>query len=811
MSTNNATAIFITNPLVPSSGRRIVRIAAGQSVNELVAGVGNFALMPFIVIYNSAPLLRADWHTLITADSIVVLCRLIGRDELDGALGIIDPIHEELTDAIHELGDDIKDLFSPPEAPSTQKQSQLSRGSPTYSLEAQGNAVRTGQAIPIIYGRFRVYPDYIIYPYIDYTDNNQYINAVYGVALGDYELSDYRIGDTDLSQLNEIRLESLPDNAEPTILRHNIRTSQDVDGLDFDGETAVEGQDEPASDWLGPFAANEKHYGISAVELDIVAPRGIYTQDSAGNRQPHSVTLHAQIRFVDGDDVVEDWRSVGGDRDDIGSYTEITLDGNTTLRPNDAHIYGSADAVRVSQTLNFSLPATLGSFAYIVQIRVRRAKVESEDSRTIERVSWERMKTVVSERVYNDGGSFQTRTPAIFNTGLNINAFAVRMRVTNNISNLASRKLSVLAQRKLPIYEPDTRQWTEPQVTRNPAWAVVDILRSTYGAGFADSKINLAAFARLAAIYDERGDYFDATYDRQITVSEALRLVSRNGRGAIIGNNGIFRLVRDSAQSIPAMMFSPANIVKNSFRLAYKMATDDEYGGIDLEFLDAEQNYIPQNIKRGEGKLQSVKFYGCTDRAMATREADYLYANMKYRRRTVTFTTELEGHSVSYGDLIVIAHDMPKWGKSGFVVGAELGVGRKYIKLLLGEHTADELAAEAAQTNRIVFRKVDGGSSPIYDLQFIAETRGGYNFYLRVDDHIGTITDDKITASALATDGTYQSLDLDWGETRTQYILLPNDADTYSVNGVVKSVKPKGKGQVEITAVVEDNRVHIGT
>ena len=493
--TTNATAVFITNPLIPTSGRRLVRIAAGQSVSELVADNSAFAQMPFIVIYNSEPLLRDDWHTRIAADSVVVLCRLTGKDEFDKIRTIIDPITEEIFgDAADDLYDDaVASLLNLPDNPSTQKQAQLSRGSPTYSLEAQGNVVRTGQAIPIIYGRLRVFPDYIIYPYIDYTDNNQFINAVYAVGLGDYDLSGYRIGDTDLSQLNEIRLESLPDNAEPTILRHNIRTSQDVSNLLFDGETAVEGQDEPASDWLGPFNANEKHYGISAVELDIVAPRGIYTQDSGGNRQPHSVTLHAQMRFIDDDDVVEDWQSVGGDRDDIGSYTEITLDGNTTRRPNNAHIYGSADAVRVSQTLNFSVASLLGSFRHIVQIRVRRAQKESEDSRTIERVSWERMKSVVSERVYNDDGSSQIRTPAIFNTGLNINAFAVRMRVTNNISNLASRKLSVLAQRKLPIYEQrTTRQWSLPQTTRNPAWAIADILRNTYGAGFADSKINLA-------------------------------------------------------------------------------------------------------------------------------------------------------------------------------------------------------------------------------------------------------------------------------------------------------------------------------
>jgi hypothetical protein len=40
----------------------------------------------------------------------------------------------------------------------------------------------------------------------------------------------------------------------------------------------------------------------------------------------------------------------------------------------------------------------------------------------------------------------------------------------------------------------------------------------------------------------------------------------------------------------------------------------------------------------------------------------------RYRRRMVNFRTELEGLIPTYGDLIAIAHDMPRWGESGDVV-----------------------------------------------------------------------------------------------------------------------------------------------
>ncbi len=41
----------------------------------------------------------------------------------------------------------------------------------------------------------------------------------------------------------------------------------------------------------------------------------------------------------------------------------------------------------------------------------------------------------------------------------------------------------------------------------------------------------------------------------------------------------------------------------------------------------------------------------------------------RYRRKLVTFQTELEGLIPTYGDLIAVVHDMPRWGQGGEIVG----------------------------------------------------------------------------------------------------------------------------------------------
>ncbi|MEG3637614.1 host specificity factor TipJ family phage tail protein [Magnetococcus sp. PR-3] len=63
--------------------------------------------------------------------------------------------------------------------------------------------------------------------------------------------------------------------------------------------------------------------------------------------------------------------------------------------------------------------------------------------------------------------------------------------------------------------------------------------------------------------------------------------------------------------------------------------------------------------------------YRCTNQAHAQREGGYMAAANRYRRRIITFQTEMEGLIPTYGDLIAITHDVPEWGQSAEVVSVE--------------------------------------------------------------------------------------------------------------------------------------------
>lgn len=73
----------------------------------------------------------------------------------------------------------------------------------------------------------------------------------------------------------------------------------------------------------------------------------------------------------------------------------------------------------------------------------------------------------------------------------------------------------------------------------------------------------------------------------------------------------------------------------------------------------------------GRNAVQRWYIFGCTNKEQALREATYMALANRYRRRIVTFTTELEGLIPSYGDLIAITHDMAQWGQGGEILKQE--------------------------------------------------------------------------------------------------------------------------------------------
>lgn len=751
MIKNKTTIVRAYNPFNPSKDRLVKQVDAGLTIQDYIESNPDVVERPTVCIVNGEPILRSRWQKFVMkANDIVTFFRIPegggggGKDA--GSLQILEAGFQGTVDVFNEFSRSVGSaMLSLLKGPSTDQANQLAAPSPTYSLTSQGNTTRVGQSIPAIYGHHQIYPDFATQPYAEFIDNDQYLYHIMVIGQGEYELHKVQIEDTSISDFKEIAWEKIEPGGNITLFDHNVVTSLEVSGQELDGPNL-------GGDYVGPFIVNPSETTANKIAIDVNLPKGLYSLNDDGSLDNQSLTFTTQARRVNeyGEEVGA-WITLG---------TE-TIDDNTNTP--------------VRKTYKYVLQ-TPGRY----EVRMKRTSDKSEDSTIANDIRWVGAKAYLTDDVDYGG----------------ITMLAVKMKATDNLSNRASRKINCLVTRKIPTWNP-TSGWSNPTPTSSICWAVADMLKSEYGAKMDDSKIDLQGFYDLDRTLSDRGDYLNAVFDRKISLWEALKLACRTGRCAGILQGGVFRIIRDRPQSIPTAMFSSRNIVKNTFSVAYNMANEDTADGITVEFINSS-TWKPEEISVDhEGKTPTnparVKFFGCTNSAQAEREALYLARNNIYRRKTISLTTELEGYIPTFGDLVIVSHDMPRWGISGDIVGVN-----SEGSIVLSE----PVDFNGTGKHYIAFRTRSGGVSGPW------EVTPGYGsnevslsgVWSREHSPEGDYTD--------ITDQNGEGFRLYYGtkEERTHFSF--GASDKWSQYGVVKSIRPRGDLKVDLKILSEDNRVH---
>jgi hypothetical protein len=601
--------------------------------------------------------------------------------------------------------------------------------SPTYSLQAQGNQGRLGQPIPVIYGRHLIYPDLASEPYQDYVNGEQFLYQLHVVGQGEYAVEQIRIEDTPISSFEEVQTETVPPGSPVTLFEPDVVTAAEVAGQELVAPNLVQSGDDG---YIGPFTANPVDTSAGALGIDVVMPRGLYYANDGGSLDSRTVQWQVEARTIDADgEAIAGW----------------------SVLATESHSAASNTAIRLS----FRYSVTPGRY----EVRLKRLDTKDTAERAGHEIRWAALRSYLTGQP--DFGA--------------VTLLAVKMRATDNLSQRSSRMINVIATRKLPVWSA-TGGWSAPQPTRSIAWAFADACKAQYGAKLADSRIDLKTLVALDAVWQERGDSFDAVFDSSMTVWEALTRIARCGRAVPIQQGGIVRIIRDALQTMPVAMFGPRNIVKGSFKIKYVMPGEDTADAVTVEYFssrtwkpDETTAKLPDSSGDNPAK---VNLFGCTAKDHALREGLYIAANNRYRRRLVTFRTELEGMIPTYGDLVAITHDMPRWGQGGEVVGHQGDV------LALSEPVEWTEGA----THYLALRRRDGGLAG----PFRVEAVPGDATLVRVLDPL-TVTP-------------Y----VGGSEERTYFSFGPGQAWAQSVR--VLAIRPRAE-QVEITAVAEDSRVHV--
>lgn len=741
----HALCVTVRDPFRPLEHRTVQPVGRRRRIRALAPKTDK----PFIALLNGKPVLRRAWNRklrdgdtlafmvlpqgggggsnpmrMILMIAVAFFAPYVAGYMFQGAVlgGTMGSFGLSMATAAIGLAGSmlVNALIPPPKPPSAQVARDIAAASPTYSLQAQGNSARIGQPIPEVFGRHVVYPDFAAMPYTEYSGNDQYLYQLLVVGRGHYDIEQIRIEDTLLENFDEVETQIIAPGGTVTLFPTRVITSSEVSGQELDYNVAQ-----------GPFVANPPGTLANRIGFDVVLARGLYYANDAGGLDSRSIGLRFEYQAIDDDGVA------------TGSWVvaqNVTISAATTTPIRRSYRY------------------TVTSGRY--QCRVTRTTTKATDTRTGNDLAW---------------GALRAYLPGSQQYG-DCTLIAMRIRATDNISSQAARKVNAIVTRKLPIWSGSA--WSSPAATRNPAWAAAYIARQR----LPDSRINVAALKALADTADARGDRFDGVFDSQSTTWEALTNVLRVARAQQFLQGGNLQVYRDQPDALPMAMFSPRNMLRNTFKLSYKMASEDMADAIDVEYFDSGtwgwkrvRAALPLSTSDKPAKVQ---LFGVTSRAHAWREGMYMAACNRYRRRFVSFQTEMEGFIPSLGDCIAITHDMPRWGQF-----AEAVAWDESTQLLT---VSEPLDWSAGGTHYLSFR--DRAGRPV----------GPFEVSQGPDANtINLLTWDIMTDQAP-----------DVGQDRERSHIAFGPADSQYIRARVLSVKPRGMSTAEIEAVVESDFVH---
>ena len=734
---------YFTNTFNPDKGRISRVVPTLQTISQIAEAHNVDLSRPTICLVNGVAVLRKDWNNMLEPDSVVSFVSL----PLGGGGGSSNPLQVVMMVAVVVAsvytggavgaaygavwggvaaagvsiggGILINTLVPTPKPALNGMTSSAYTQSPTYSLQAQGNSARLGNPIPVIYGKHLIYPDFAAQPYYKYKNDEQYVYQLHCIGQGEYDIEQIRIEDTPIGSFEEITYQIIKPGEKNTLFDEDVVTSNEVAGQELLKGTTC-----------GPFVLNPTESVINKIEIDVAFQRGCYYANDNGSMGNKTIQWQVEARLIDDED-----KALGG---------WFTLGSESLTSNNHNAMYRT-----------YSYTVAQGRY----DVRATRLDDKDETARAGHEIRWGAAKGyIVSEKNYG-----------------NVTLLAVVMRATDNLSQRSSRMVNCIVTRKLRTWSPNGG-WSSPQPTRSIAWALADILKADYGARLTDNAIDLSALYQLNQIWSKRGDTFNAVFDSKLTVYEALSRTAKVGRAIAFIQGGIVRFVRDEPKIVPVALFGPRNIVKNSLSIQYIMPSEDTADSVCVEYFSERTWKTSEVTGTFEGsssdKTATVELFGCTNKEQAHREAVYMAQANRYRRRIVTFTTELEGLVPSYGDLIAITHDMAKWGQGGEILAQD------GLKLTLSE----PVSFTEGQANYLALRKIDGSLSGPY-----------------------VVTPTDYDTEVLLTDNPDIEILTGTDKERTHFAF--GTADKWRVLARVTGILPRST-KVEITAVIEDSRVH---
>lgn len=361
-----------------------------------------------------------------------------------------------------------------------------------------------------------------------------------------------------------------------------------------------EEEEEEGGKKVGDFIAVPIGHKTTTLMYDLVYPGGVYKQDpETGNILSDTV----QTRFT---------------------ATNLATDQTYVLPVT--HTFATTTPQRV--TVWHTVPE--GRY----KVRACRLSTESTKSYDQSKVTWAGLKAVLGNP---EGGEVYGH----------VTLLSVAIKATEGLASNAHSAMTVDCNRTQFGYD-----------THNPAVAFVDILKNPfYGANRPDSEIDFETIGPLTDAWNAAERRFDAVFDNETTVWDALKLSLQMQAAMPITLGAKLSIVEDKSHDLPEVILDTSQI--KTLVLSYSFVATDDYDGIEGKYKNSKDNadeyvYWPSDCVNPE----EMTLWGCKTKADALAFVKTTWKKRRYRRQLFTLELEGDGHALYLGQCIGLKHPL---------------------------------------------------------------------------------------------------------------------------------------------------------
>ena len=652
-----------------------------------------------------------------------------------------------------------------------------SGSSPNYSLTAQGNRYRIGEAMTEIFGKTKVFPAYAVPPYSELENGEQYLYEIYHITNGTATIEQQKIGDTALpSNLDGFERWVLPPLATPPLFFKNIYTSKNVQRREL-SSSVKKIRDKKMVQvihdcrWRGGRSNNYYACDSRWEEKISYYYESQYTKwlSPAPNTE-NIIEMHI--------DIIGQFIGTTGATLEVEIQYQGKWDGETyvsSTKTTTAHTYS---ITAQSDKTTLKIPVTSG----VYKVRLRRTDTKNESSSVRHELWWTGMKSVLDRpiKLKDDATYIARRTKAS----------EITQAVRGKYSLVATRHLSTCTG----FNSDGTAIWSTPKPSSSIADSVAYIAKKMLG----EDELDLQQLYALDKIWQKRGDKANAIFDTTTTGWDAITKLLATGRTSPLRLWNTLTFIRDQKQDMPISLFSLANIEQGSFDVVYTLSSGEMADSIKVLFPNEDKGYTQDSVEWSEPnspkkRVVDIRLPFITNKNQALREAKFRTREQFYRRKRVSFVIATPPRQLSYGTKHLLQYPL---------VSSEVGVGS------IVEYNASTGVAKistpvefiAGQIYRIRINQKDATLSD--ELTIVPAILNGADNVDITDDEIQIVPDPQ--SNTLPTLNLVAEADLN-GNAST-YAIYKQAHEIKEIT--ITELKPAGVGRVKITAIFDDDRVH---